>query len=116
MGTAPSCDPSQRPPYGNPLPGAGAVHHIKSNPAISPDPQIPKDLRNRQADNWRPLIAIADCFGANWAAAARDAAIAIHRDYRDEDMGVVLLSDIRGVFNDRSAEAISSEALVGALV
>src|SRR5262245_8372434 len=30
MWTAPSCDSSQRSPYGNPLPGAGAVHHIRS--------------------------------------------------------------------------------------
>src|SRR5215469_3938882 len=31
MWTAPSCDSSQRSPYGNPLPGAGAVHHIISD-------------------------------------------------------------------------------------
>jgi len=28
MWTAPSCDSPQRSSYGNPLPGAGAVHHI----------------------------------------------------------------------------------------
>jgi hypothetical protein len=30
MWTAPSCDSSQRSPYGNSSPGAGAVHHINS--------------------------------------------------------------------------------------
>src|SRR6516162_11771177 len=31
---------------------------------LTPDPIMPAQLRNRQADNWRPLIAIADAFGA----------------------------------------------------
>ena len=32
------------------------------------DPKLPKELRNRPADNWRPLISIADSFGPTWGA------------------------------------------------
>jgi hypothetical protein len=34
---------------------------------LASDPPLPAQLRDRQADNWRPLIAIADAFGADWA-------------------------------------------------
>lgn len=54
-------------------------------------------MKNRIADNWRPLIAIADCFGPYWSEAARDAAITFAHAYHDEDAGVVLLSDIRDI-------------------
>jgi hypothetical protein len=36
---------------------------------LDADPVLPPQLRNRQADNWRPLIAIADSFGPEWGAA-----------------------------------------------
>lgn len=49
------------------------------------DPAMPRDLHNRVADNWRPLISIADSLG--WGAAARDAALAFNREVRDEDAG-----------------------------
>jgi len=38
---------------------------------LNHDPELPKVLRNRAADNWRPLIAIADTFGPAWAERAR---------------------------------------------
>ena len=38
------------------------------------DPELPPDLRNRPADNWRPLMAIADDFGSEWGERAREAA------------------------------------------
>jgi hypothetical protein len=33
---------------------------------INSAPPMPVQLRNRHADNWRPLIALADAFGAGW--------------------------------------------------
>jgi Protein of unknown function (DUF3631) len=33
------------------------------------DPELPSELRNRPADNWRVLIAIADSFGRAWGRA-----------------------------------------------
>src|SRR5437588_10694681 len=38
------------------------------------DPAMPEELDDRQADNWRPLLAIADAPGSAWAALARRAA------------------------------------------
>jgi hypothetical protein len=31
--------------------------------SLNADPDMPAELRNRQADNWRPLVAVADSFG-----------------------------------------------------
>jgi hypothetical protein len=48
---------------------------------LNADPPLPAPLRDRQADNWRPLIAIADVFGA--AGAAR----ALHMDDNHRRVG-----------------------------
>ena len=37
------------------------------------DPSMPKGAFNRVADNWRPLLAIADVAGGEWQARARGA-------------------------------------------
>ena len=85
-------------------------------PKLELNPDLPKDLKNRIADNWRPLIAIADCFGPCWSEAAREAAITFAHAYHDEDAGVVLLSDIRDIFNRTSAERMASVDLIAALL
>src|SRR5262249_17680748 len=36
------------------------------------DPELPKELHGRAADNWRPLIAIADRAGGEWPKRARE--------------------------------------------
>jgi hypothetical protein len=81
---------------------------------LNADPELPQ-LRNRQADNWRPLIAIAETFGPEWGRLARDAAIAFARAHQDEDAGVLLLHDIRSIFDQRGVDRLSSEVLVAAL-
>jgi predicted lipoprotein with Yx(FWY)xxD motif len=42
---------------------------------IDPDPSIPAALNDRAADNWRPLIAIADLAGGEWPQLARQASL-----------------------------------------
>jgi hypothetical protein len=81
---------------------------------LNTDPELPQ-LRNRQADNWRPLIAIADTFGPEWGRLARDAAITFARTQQDEDAAVLLLHDIRSIFDQRGVDRLSSEELVAAL-
>jgi hypothetical protein len=39
------------------------------------DPELPAELRNRPADNWRGMVSVGDSFGPAWGARARDAAI-----------------------------------------
>ena len=88
----------------------------RSKPELNLNPDLPKELKNRVADNWRPLIAIADSLGSAWGQAAREAAVTFAHAYHDEDAGVVLLSDIRDIFNQTAADRMASEVLVKALL
>jgi Protein of unknown function (DUF3631) len=74
------------------------------------DPPMPEGLRNRPADNWRVLLAIADACSPAWGELAREAAVALSKG-QDEDPGVLLLADIRDIFDcrptvDRLATAV----------
>ena len=71
---------------------------------LNSDPPMPAPLRNRPADNWRPLIAIADAFGPDWATRAREAAVIFAAEHEDEDAVVVLLRDIRDIFRLAGAD------------
>ena len=73
---------------------------------------MPAQLRDRQADNWRPLIAIADAFGADWARRAREAAVSWAGQHQDEDAAVVLLGDIRDIFDGRGVDRLPSKTMV----
>jgi Protein of unknown function (DUF3631) len=79
------------------------------------DPEMPL-VRNREADNWRPLVAIADSFGPAWGELARAAVIAFAQGRSDEDIGVALLRAIREVFNALRVDRIKSEGLVAFLL
>ena len=80
------------------------------------DPDVPAELHNRVADNWRPLIAIADRTGGDWPARARATARALSADGEDEgSAAVMLLADIRALFEARGAERIASADLAEAL-
>jgi hypothetical protein len=82
--------------------------------ALSRHPVVPIELRNREADNWRVLLAIADDLGHG--EAARVAAIALTSGRSDEPVGVALLRDIRDVFNAAGVDRIASIRLVTALL
>jgi len=71
-------------------------------------------LRNRAADNWRVLLAIADNLGHG--EAARCAATKLASNRLDEDPGVVLLGDIRNLFQAWRVDRIASATLVEALL
>jgi Protein of unknown function (DUF3631) len=83
---------------------------------INFDPELPKQLRNRVADNWRPLIAIADSFSDAWGLKARAAAVSFAGVQGEEDTAIVLLSDIREVFNKTGADRMAGVNLVAELV
>lgn len=78
------------------------------------DPAIPANLFNRAADNWRPLLAIADVAGGEWPERAR--AIAAATVDADQQKRVGLLADIREVFEAKRVERIKSADLVAALI
>jgi len=72
-------------------------------------------LFNRDADNWRPLFAIADVAGSDWPKRARDAAREICKPSDEQSMRVLLLCDIRDIFKERGVERLLSADLADAL-
>src|SRR5262249_43712346 len=82
---------------------------------LDPDPALPSELVDRLADNWRPLIAIADSFGPEWGRIARLTAIHFAGSWREEDVPVLLLHSIREVFDALGVDRITAKALLEAV-
>jgi putative DNA primase/helicase len=88
------------------------------------DPELPPALFNRDADNWSPLLAIAEAAGGKWPERAREAAAICCAAPGVEDASQLelLLGDIRDVFaanqadESTSADEITSAALVRQLI
>lgn len=81
------------------------------------DPAMPAGIYNRTADNWRPLLAIADAAAVEWPERARRALQCAGPGTDDDNSArVMLLVDIRAIFAERKADKLSSAELVGALV
>src|SRR5262249_20983222 len=81
---------------------------------VDPDPQIPEALNDRAADNWRPLLPIADLAGGEWPQLARQACLTLSGESPEEGMGVTLLADCRPAFGDNAV--IRSVDLVTKLI
>jgi hypothetical protein len=79
------------------------------------DPAMPEALFNRVADNWRPLLAIADAAGGAWPERARQTALAMTEGREDASRGVMALFDIRAVFEERKVDRFTSGDLASAL-
>ncbi|MDN5941572.1 MAG: DUF3631 domain-containing protein [Nitrospira sp.] len=77
------------------------------------DPVMPEQLNDRAADNWSPLIAIAEVIGGQWPEKARSVAIALSgsTDTDGESIGIQLLDDIRASFAIDKQDRITSRAL-----
>jgi len=98
---------------------SAAAHFLISSRAaatcsLASDPEMPPMLRNRAADNWRGLLAIADNLGHG--EAARCAATKLASNRLDEDPGVVLLGNIGNLFQAWRVDRIASATLVEALL
>jgi putative DNA primase/helicase len=80
-------------------------------------PEIPRTLVNRQADNWRCLFAIADVAGGKWPTKIREVADRMTRAAQNADHSVkiTLLRDIRAVFQEAQAQRMSSADMVAHL-
>jgi len=83
----------------------------------STEPAMPVELQDRAADNWRPLLAIADAAGGKWPKLARQVAISIElsKQPAEQDPAVLLLEDIYEM-TQQSNENLTAERLVSALV
>ncbi len=77
------------------------------------EPIMPEGIHNRRADNWRPLLSIADLVGGEWSERVRLAAIALSGKTNDtESIRVQLLTDIRTIFDSTGKDRLMSEELV----
>jgi hypothetical protein len=74
-----------------------AQDHVEELAAAEPD--MPAGLRNRAADNWRPLLAIADAAGGAWPQQAGASVRTLWGEADGEvSTGEELLGDIRDIF------------------
>lgn len=105
----------------------GALEHLRRRAARwaadnldalrTADAAVPEGLHDRAADNWRPLLAIADAAGGEWSARARNAAGKLGGAADDGDAaGPMLLSDLRDVFKQKEKDRLSSAEIVAELV
>ena len=56
---------------------------------------LPAALDDRAADNWRPLIALADVAGSIWPSRARAAAVALSGNRKDDGIAVPVLAALK---------------------
>ena len=81
------------------------------------DPPVPDEIASDRArDNWRPLLTIADTAGGPWPKRARRAAVSLSTtESAVESYGVLLLQDIRELFERDRADRLSSSEIIRAL-
>jgi putative DNA primase/helicase len=81
------------------------------------DPVLPDSLGDRERDNWRPLVVIADTISKELGQRIRDAAVAIASEEVDEEnKSIMALADVAAIFETKQIDKISSQELVFALV
>ncbi|MGA2686376.1 MAG: DUF3631 domain-containing protein [Verrucomicrobiota bacterium] len=78
------------------------------------DPAMPADCFNRLADNWRPLMAIAEIAGGPWPERARTAftLLTSNEDLEAQGYGVMLLRDLRDLFTADGVDRLTSATIV----
>jgi len=81
-------------------------------------PEMPAALTNRVADCWEPLLTIADECGPQWGETARNIAIkaatAPEQD-ENENVALLVLSDIRDLFLAKDTDRLSSMEIIRGL-
>ena len=76
------------------------------------EPAMPPGVHNRAADNWRPLLAIADVAGGEWPEQAREAATKLIRTQSKEtSYRVMVLVDIKAIFDQRGDDCLPSSTI-----
>jgi hypothetical protein len=81
-------------------------------------PEVPGELNDRAADNWEPLLAIAEA--CRRGKDARDAARALSGTDDDETDAIVLLADLKAIFaserqGDPTCETMTSSSIAAKL-
>jgi hypothetical protein len=80
--------------------------------------EAPTELNDRAADNWEPLLGIADVVGGEWPERARRAALELSRGPDEDDQSSraqSLLADVRGLFERADTERVLTRELLKGL-
>lgn len=73
-------------------------------------------LSNRAADNWEPLLALADLAGGDWPKLARHAAMRLNGNEEEApSLNQELLGDIKAVFDRTGSDSIFTATLLDEL-
>jgi hypothetical protein len=77
-------------------------------------PEMPEGVEDRHADRWEALLSIADLAGGHWPETSRVAAVTDVTDSKaaTPSVGVLLLRDIKAVFDKHGADRVSTESLL----
>ena len=79
------------------------------------DGSVPLGLHDRAADNWRPLLAIADTASGKWPELARKAALSLTGSDEESSDSVLLLRDIHNLFLTLGNDRLSTHQILGLL-
>ena len=82
---------------------------------LSDDPALPEQLRGRNTDNWRTLVAIADTVGGEWPSRARAAAVALSVGEDSQAAGELPLHDVYRLFEEHEADRLPTTEILQAL-
>jgi hypothetical protein len=81
-------------------------------------PEMPQGVDDRDADVWEALLAVADLAGKGWAKAARVTAVTVvtASKRRPPSIGVLLLRDVKKVFDHEGNDKLPTEDIINGLV
>ncbi len=81
----------------------------------SAEPRVLTELDDRATDNWDPLFAIADLVGGKWPALSRKAAKQLCNPEAENSAGVLLLADVKEIFEQTNRDDLWSQTIVDEL-
>ena len=67
---------------------------------------------DREADNWMPLLTIAEMAGDTWPQRAREAAKALSKDVEDDSVKIQVLQDVKSIFERQKTDKITTSDLL----
>lgn len=91
-----------------------SIDNYEKLKAVSPS--FPDGLRDRAKDNWRTILSIAELVGGHWPETARLAAVTLSSsDDTESSAGIMLLVDIRIIFESQDKDRLQTSAIIGKL-
>jgi hypothetical protein len=81
------------------------------------DPAMPSGVHDRDANNWEPLLAIADAVGGKWPTKARQAISTLvgQDNAQDTTPAILLLHDMQVLFDHEQTDRLFTHIILEAL-